>query len=48
MAVKAWLVKNDSSDANLATAGCGDTKLLGDNKAEEGRAKDRRVELVKQ
>jgi OOP family OmpA-OmpF porin len=47
-AVKAWLVQNGASDANLATAGFGDTKPLGDNKTEEGRAKNRRVELVKQ
>lgn len=47
-AVKAWLVKNGTSDANLTTAGFGDTKPLGDNKTEEGRAKNRRVELVKQ
>jgi outer membrane protein OmpA-like peptidoglycan-associated protein len=48
LAVKAWLVKNGASEANLASAGFGDSKPLADNKTEEGRAKNRRVELVKQ
>lgn len=47
-AAKAWLVKNGTGDANLTTAGFGDTKPLGDNKTEEGRAKNRSVEPVKQ
>jgi outer membrane protein OmpA-like peptidoglycan-associated protein len=48
LAVKSWLVKNGASEANLASAGFGDSKPLADNKTEEGRAKNRRVELVKQ
>lgn len=47
-AVKSWLVKNGARDANLTVAGFGDTKPLSDNKTEEGRARNRRVELVKQ
>lgn len=47
-AVKNWLVKNGMRDANLATAGFGDAKPVGDNQTEEGRARNRRVELVKQ
>jgi outer membrane protein OmpA-like peptidoglycan-associated protein len=47
-AVKNWLVKNGARDANLVTAGFGDAKPVGDNQTEEGRARNRRVELVKQ
>lgn len=47
-AVKAWLVKNGVNGANLTTTGLGDTKPVDDNKTEAGRAKNRRVELVKQ
>jgi len=47
-AVKAWLVSKHSIDAGrLTTTGLGDTKPVGDNKTEEGRAQNRRVELVK-
>ena len=47
-AVKAWLVGHNASAANLTTAGLGDTKPVADNSTESGRAKNRRVELVKQ
>ncbi len=47
-AVKAWLIKNGANGANFTTTGFGDTKPVDDNKTEAGRAKNRRVELVKQ
>ena len=46
-AVVAWLVSHGVDRARLATAGFGDTKPVQDNSTEEGRAKNRRVELVK-
>jgi outer membrane protein OmpA-like peptidoglycan-associated protein len=47
-AVKAYLVQNFAIDAaRLTTAGFGDTKPAAPNTTEEGRAKNRRVELVK-
>jgi OmpA-OmpF porin, OOP family len=46
--VVAWLVKNGVAGARLTPAGLGDTKPVADNKTEEGRARNRRVELVKQ
>lgn len=47
-AVKAWVVKEANVDAaRLVTEGYGDARPVGDNKSEEGRAKNRRVELVK-
>ena len=46
--VKAYLVKNHGVAANRLTAeGFGDTKPLAPNTDEEGRAKNRRVELSK-
>jgi outer membrane protein OmpA-like peptidoglycan-associated protein len=47
-AVKAYLVQNLKADgARLTTAGFGDTKPVADNKTEEGRGQNRRVELAK-
>ncbi len=46
--VKDYLVKTFSIAADrLTTAGLGDTKPVGDNKTDAGRAQNRRVELVK-
>ena len=48
LAVKAHLVQTFGiSAARLTTAGFGDTKPLGDNTSDAGRAQNRRVELVK-
>ncbi len=46
-AVKAWLVKNGVDGARLTAEGYGSSKPVGDNKTDEGKAKNRRVELVK-
>jgi OOP family OmpA-OmpF porin len=47
-AVKAYLVSTGGiAAARLTTAGLGDTKPIGDNTTDEGRAQNRRVELVK-
>ena len=47
-AVKGYLVQKLGSDgARLTTAGLGDTKPVADNKTEDGRGQNRRVELVK-
>ena len=46
-AVKEWLVKNGVAAARLTAEGFGDAKPVEDNKTDEGRAKNRRVELVK-
>ncbi len=46
-AVKAWLVAHGIDTARLTTAGFGDTKPVADNATEDGRAKNRRVELAK-
>jgi OOP family OmpA-OmpF porin len=46
--VKAWLgTKHGVKPERLETQGLGDSKPVADNKTEEGRAKNRRVELVK-
>ena len=46
-AVADWLAKSGVDKARLKTDGLGDTKAVGDNSTDEGRAKNRRVELVK-
>lgn len=47
-AVVAWMVQKGVAQARLTAIGLGDTKPIGDNSTPEGRAKNRRVELVKQ
>lgn len=46
-AVKAWLVGQGIAGDRLATAGFGDTRPVETNDTEEGRARNRRVELVR-
>ena len=46
-AVVAWLGSHGVDRARLKASGLGDTKPVGDNATDEGRAKNRRVELVK-
>lgn len=46
-AVVAWLSNQQVDRVRLSAAGFGDTKPVQDNATEEGRAKNRRVELVK-
>jgi len=43
-----WLAGKGVERARLAPAGLGDTRPVADNSTEEGRARNRRVELVKQ
>jgi outer membrane protein OmpA-like peptidoglycan-associated protein len=47
-AVVAWLTQNGIARTRLTPAGLGDTKPIADNSTEQGRARNRRVELVKQ
>lgn len=46
-AVRDWLVKNGCDARRLVTRGFGDRAPLAENDSEEGRARNRRVELVK-
>jgi outer membrane protein OmpA-like peptidoglycan-associated protein len=45
--VVAWLASHGIERSRLVSQGLGDTRPVGDNTTEEGRAKNRRVELVK-
>jgi len=47
-AVVAWLVKGGIAPSRLTAVGMGDTKPIADNSTDAGRARNRRVELVKQ
>lgn len=46
-AVKAWLVRNGIDGMRLTTEGLGDSRPVGGNDTDQGRAKNRRVELVR-
>ena len=46
-AVVTWLSAHEVNPARLAASGFGDTKPVQDNGSEDGRQKNRRVELVK-
>ena len=45
--MRGWLVAHGVKAGQLAASGLGDTKPVADNKTEDGRAKNRRVELVR-
>ena len=47
VAVVDWLTRHGVDRARLTSQGFGDTRPVTDNGSEEGRAKNRRVELVK-
>jgi outer membrane protein OmpA-like peptidoglycan-associated protein len=47
VAVVSWLEKHGIKAGRLTAAGFGDTKPVADNGSEEGRARNRRVELAK-
>jgi outer membrane protein OmpA-like peptidoglycan-associated protein len=46
-AVAGWLTSHGIAPGRLTSQGFGDAKPVADNKTEDGRAKNRRVELVK-
>jgi len=46
-AVMGWLIAHGIDPGRLSAKGFGDTKPVADNSSEDGRAKNRRVELVK-
>ena len=46
-AVVSWLTGHDVAAVRLKSKGWGQTKPVADNDTEEGRGKNRRVELVK-
>ena len=46
-AVAAWLAGKGVDKARLSTAGFGDSRPVADNTTDEGRAKNRRVEVAK-
>ena len=46
-AVRSWLVGKGVAAGRLAAQGYGDTRPVADNRTEDGRAKNRRVELVR-
>ncbi len=47
-AVRTWLVGKGIAAARLTALGLGDTKPVAANTTDEGRARNRRVDLVKQ
>jgi OmpA-OmpF porin, OOP family len=47
-AVKTWLAAHNIAANRLTARGFGDTKPVADNSTDEGRAKNRRVELAKE
>jgi OmpA-OmpF porin, OOP family len=47
-AVVGWMISHGIDSSQLTAQGFADTKPVADNSTEEGRAKNRRVELVKQ
>lgn len=47
MAVKAWLVSAGIDSGRMETAGFGDTRPVAENDSDAGRARNRRVELVR-
>ena len=46
-AVIGWLVAHGINGGRLSARGYGDSKPVADNSTDEGRARNRRVELVK-